>query len=253
MTALQVAIVSNIFVSLENIVMLKKVFIMFCVGAVSLSALALSNEYQSKSKMITMIAVPRDPVLVQIMRDIAERYPVMQVCYQQVDGDLQIHAWDGDKWIDVPENIYENGNFFTNAPLHGIIVQAENVQMPKLASWCLSGNRITTTEPRAVIHLLGRFYNFPYRVWKDFAKRYRFEYEQINPAYLRTPWYHHYAVDIMRKRALRKTEKTDLGEWRYLNRSENIPIEYNQELDDPLVDPFSADETIPAAEVVLPE
>jgi len=135
-------------------------------GALTLAAQEEKIPWQ---KDITMLMVPRDPVVVQVARDVAQNYPVLLVCYQQIPetGTPLLHAWDGSDWVSVTLKSYTNGTFFTTPPQHTVIVENEGQPAPDVLvpneSWCDSGNRLSSTDTRVLIHLLGRHFNLPYQ------------------------------------------------------------------------------------------
>lgn len=204
-------------------------------------------------KVITMLVVPRDATAVQIANDISKDHRVLLVCYQQTDELLKIHAWNGKSWVNVPVEDYTNGMFFTHAPTHAILVEPEGSPAPEIlvpdGVWCASGNRLTSTDPRVMIHLLGRYFDFPYRTWKDFSRRYELPIEKINPALINITWLHHYGEDLFKKRALRDP-KADLDKWLYLDITPPPPVEPVVIEAEPAVIPPVE---IPAVEPVKPE
>ncbi len=177
---------------------------------------------------ITLLAVPRDATAVKIANDIARNYPVLLVCYQQINDQLKIHAWNGKGWLDVPAGDYTNGLFFSNPPAHAIIVESADSPAPEIlvpdGTWCESGNRLASTDPAVMIHLLGRYFDFPYRTWKDFSRRYKLPFEKVNPAFINTRLWHHYGEDLFKKRKM-FDPKADLDKWHYLDITPPAPME----------------------------
>lgn len=168
---------------------------------------------------ITMLVVPREVLPLQIAQDISRRYPVLLVSYQMVRGELKIHAWDGDKWIAVPVEDYANGTFFANRPKHAIVVEYERLHVPTAlipnSTWCESANRLTSTDPRAMLHLLGIYFDFPFRDWDQLAKRYGYSLEEINPTLSNVHWWNLRGDELAAKRAKRDF-LIDLDKWQYL-------------------------------------
>jgi len=192
-----------------------------------LGALCQNTQANPKNE-ITMLVVPRDAKTIQIAQDISRRYPVLIVSYQQTPEQVKLYAWNGDGWVDIPVEDYTNGVFFANRPHHTIIVEAENTPAEDLlvpdGTWCDSGNRLLSTEPHVLIHLLGRYFDFPFRIWRQFSMRHNEPFEKINPAFINTYWWHHYGEDIFAKRSLRDPE-ADMDKWLYLDITPPPPIE----------------------------
>ncbi len=187
-----------------------------------LSGFALTSQAASK-KEITMLVVPRDAKTIQIAQDIAEHYPVLIVSYQQTHNLLKLYAWNGEGWVELSEEDYATGVFFENPPQHAIIIEAENspsaeVLVPN-GLWCGSGNRLTTTDPRTMIHLLGRHFNFQNRHWKHFAETHGIALENLNPELINVYWWQHPG-----KRSSFDAE-TDMEKWLPLDITPPEPIE----------------------------
>lgn len=173
---------------------------------VVLSALSLPAQVFQPDD-ITMLVMPREVVPLQIAQDIALRYPVLIVSYQVTRGELKLHAWNGDSWASVPVADYASGTFFANRPKHAILVQNEQIQAPDVlipsSVWCESANRLTSTDPRTLLHLLGLHFNFPFRHWSQLATRYGYSIEQINPTLHNVHWWDLRGDVLLAKRAKR--------------------------------------------------
>ncbi len=182
--------------------------------------LSLTGSAANKKTQITMLVVPRQPLLVQIAQDISRRYTALLVCYQQQGDRTAIHAWNGKSWVAVSEEAYARGEFFKAGPSHAVIVENGKGSAPKImtpdGTWCKSGNRISTTDPRAVIHLLGRYFDFPYSYWMQFSQRYNYDLEAVNPSLLNVYWWHFRGKDLLP--AMEKRDyRADMGQWLYLD------------------------------------
>ncbi len=196
---------------------------------VLLSAISLiAEEAIPWRKNITMLVVPREPQVIQVAQDIARRYPVLIVCYQTAPAGPVLHAWNGETWVNVSTADYLNGTFFTTRPRHAVIVEAEDRPAPSIlipdGTWCESGNRLTSTDPRVMIHLLGRYFNFPYSHWMQFSKRYGYSLEEINPALINIFWWHYRGGEVT---ATIKTQdkEADMDNWFFLDITPPEPIE----------------------------
>lgn len=202
--------------------MLKKLLIIIPVLLCTVNLHAEEEELPWR-KNITMLIVPREPLPVQIAQDISLRYPVLLVCYQKTGSKLLIHAWNGKSWVGVSAEDYVNGTFFANRPQHAILIEKKDAPAPDVlipnGVWCQKGNRITTTDPRILIHLLGRHFNFPYRYWMQFSKRYNYSLEKLNPELFNINWWQ-YRGEKTDPEFARKLTEFDLKRWHDLN----IPV-----------------------------
>ncbi len=149
----------------------------------------------ASQKEITMLVVPRDAKTIQIAQNIAEYYPVLIVSYQQTQKQQTLYAWNGDGWVKISEEDYKTGAFFENPPEHAILIEPKNTPAAESlvpdGTWCKTGNRLTTIEPRAMLHLLGCYFNFQNRHWKYFAKTQKLSVEDLNPGLRNVFWWQH--------------------------------------------------------------
>ena len=222
--------------------MLKKLVLL---TVVALSTLSLPVQAFWGSDDITMLVMPREVIPLQIAQDIARRYPVMIVSYQMTRGELKIHAWNGDSWVAVPVEDYASGTFFANRPKRAIVVENERLHAPVAvipnSTWCESATRIASTDPRTLLHLLGLSFDFPFRYWNQFAKRYDFALEQINPTLENVHWWNLRGDVLIEKRAQRDFS-IDLDKWHYL-----------ATLPPPVIVPVAMEAEAPVAAPAAPE
>lgn len=222
--------------------MLKKLILL---TAVALSVLSLPAQAVWRNDDITMLVMPREEIPIQIGQDISRRYPVLLVSYQLIRGDLKIHAWNGDSWIFVPVEDYTNGTFFANRPKRAVIVEHEKFRAPDVmipnSIWCESVRRLTSTDPRVMLHLLGLSFDFPYRHWDQLAGRYGYELEEINPTLHNVYWWNLRADRLIEKRAKRDFA-VDLDKWHYL-----------EPLPPPAVETAETEERAPVTVPAVPE
>ncbi len=187
-----------------------------------LSGFVLTSQATSK-KEIAMLVVPRDAKTIQIAQDIAEHYPVLIVCYQQTHNLPKLHAWNGEGWVELSVEDYETGVFFENPPQHAIIIEPENTPSAELlvpdGLWCESGNRLTTTDPRTMIHLLGLYFDFQHRQWKQLAQAHGLSVADINPGLTNIYWWQY-----PEKRPTLDIE-ADMSHWLYLDITPPEPVE----------------------------
>lgn len=196
--------------------MFKKLFLL---AVVALSTLSLPAQAFWQNDDITMLVMPREVIPLQIAQDISRRYPVLIVSYQLTQGELKLHAWNGDSWVAVPVEDYASGTFFANRPKRAIVVENERLHAPAVltpnSTWCESASRIASTDPRTLLHLLGLSFDFPFSYWNQFAKRYDFALEQINPTLENVHWWNLRGDVLVEKRAQRNFS-IDLDKWHYL-------------------------------------
>ncbi|MGE4490491.1 MAG: hypothetical protein AB7E95_13200 [Kiritimatiellales bacterium] len=184
---------------------------------------------------ITMLIVPRETIPVRIAQDFAQRYPVLLVTYRTDETQTVLNAWNGTSWVGVSTNDYISGAFFTVPPKHAILVQAEGSTVPDLlipdGTWCAEGNRLASTDPRVMLHILGRYFDIPYGMWKDLTWRYSYPLEAINPGLVNIPWWHFRGKDVYKNR-VKRDFSADLDKWYYLDIEPPAvdPIELKEEL-----------------------
>jgi hypothetical protein len=176
---------------------------------------------------ITMLVVPRDVIPIQVGQDISRRYPVLLVSYQLTRGNLKLHAWNGDSWVAVPVEDYTNGTFFATRPKRAILVESEQVRAPDVlipnSIWCENASRLTSTDPRVMLHLLGLYFDFSFSNWEHLAKRYGYSIEQINPTLKNVHWWNFYSATQPRTNAQRDFS-ADLAKWRDIKPLPLTPI-----------------------------
>ncbi|NOU35196.1 MAG: hypothetical protein HOO88_00235 [Kiritimatiellaceae bacterium] len=184
--------------------------IVFILSAFSLPAQA------GQENTITMLVVPRDVIPIQVGQDISRRYPVLLVSYQLTRGSLKLHAWNGDDWVAVPVGDYTSGTFFANRPKHAVIVENERVRAPDVlipnSTWCEGASRLTSTDPRVMLHLLGLHFDFSFSNWDQLAKRYGYSIEQINPTMKNVHWWN-YRRNAQLEATAQREFSTDLNKW----------------------------------------
>ena len=192
-----------------------------------------------------MLVVPREVIPLQIAQDISRRYPVILVSYQTESGALKLNAWNGEGWVFVPVEDYTSGTFFANRPNHAVVVERERFSAPDVlipnSTWCESANRLSSTNPRVMLHLLGLAFNFPFSHWNQLAQRYGYTLEEINPTLNNIHWWNLRTTTLLEKQVPRDFS-ADLQYW---NNLATIPA--------PVIEPVPMEEEAPAAEPVTPE
>jgi len=213
-----------------------------------LTGLVLGAQAGKRADNITMLIVPREARPVQIAQDIAYYYPTLLLTYNQTPEGLALHAWNGSAWVSVSPEDYRTGAFFMTSPRRCVIVDSEEAPAPEAlipdGTWCPAGKRLASTDPRVLIHLLGRYFDFPQRRWKLFAKRYDYTIDEINPAMINIQWWHYSAdvyLDKLRKRQLSR----DMDKWYDLGITPPVPV-YPAPMEDDLLGDLPALPEAPA-------
>jgi len=173
---------------MNKIKWIKLVLVAGCTCAIAFSVEARKDE-------VTLVMVPRDEATVQVGMDIANRYPTLLVSYKVAgNGTVSLHGWTGTQWVNVTLADFKEGNFFKTGPDSALIVETETESVADLlvppADWCMNVSKITTTQTRPLIHLVGQYYDFGYKDWQWFSKRYSMDMDAINPEGLNVAWYH---------------------------------------------------------------
>lgn len=194
---------------------------------------------EARKEELTLLLVPREGVAGKVGLDIAGRYPTLLVTYKVVPGGgVSLHGWTGSKWVSISPADYVEGNFFRNGPHAALIVEEAGNPVPSMLvppeAWCGDVFKVTTTEIRPMLHLSGQFFDFPYKDWKWFAKRYKQDVDAINPEGLNMSWYHKRLGDHLKGAAPKGSG--DLQYWvalRHPVAAEEAPEIDAAELDEP--------------------
>jgi hypothetical protein len=160
--------------------------------------------FAERKDEVTLMLVPREDSVVRVGLDIASRYPTLLISYKLMPNNaVSLHGWNGKEWVNVSKNDFREGNFFRTGPDSALIVEAEDAPLPVAfvpsAEWCESVYKITTTETRPLLHLIGQYYDFKYKDWQWFSENYNMSMEAINPEGLNVSWYHKRFQDNLKK------------------------------------------------------
>ena len=225
--------------------MIGKVIRGFLFSAVAVTLTACSSMQQGAERTgmsydLTLMAIPHTEEAVQIAFDIGVKgYPVILVAYEESDGQVQIHAWDGVNWVKVSADAYKAGTFFRQAPTRAVLVGSEGKDVPSelipSSTWCQQIYRTDSDETVSLLNFLGTGFKFSYPHWQWFAERYGYKVSEINPQYLGDKWYYHNLNEYID----RKFKGVDYG-------SEPEPEE------EPVVEMLPADEPV-EGELVIEE
>ncbi len=164
----------------------------FVVALVACSAIFSSA---ARKDEVTLIMVPREDATVRLGMDLANKYPTLLISYKLGANEaVSLHGWTGTQWVNVGMEDFQAGNFFRTGPDSALIVEKAGAAVPgKMlppVDWCASVAKITTTEMRPLLHLVGQYYDFSFKDWQWFSKRYNMEVDAINPEGLNIAWYH---------------------------------------------------------------
>jgi hypothetical protein len=187
----------------------KLVLVVVCACGIAFPAQARRDE-------VTLVMVPRDEATVQVGMDIANRYPTLLVSYKVAgNGTVSLHGWTGTQWVNITLTDFKEGNFFKTGPDSALIIETETEPVADLLvppeDWCLNVSKITTTQKRPLIHLVGQYYDFEFKDWQWFTKRYSIDMDAINPEGLNVAWYHKRLNDHLNKESSPGT--SDLQYW----------------------------------------
>ncbi len=165
---------------------------------------------------ITLVMVPREDAAVQLGMDIANKYPTLLVSYRLGANDIvSLHGWTGTQWVNVSTEDFLAGSFFRKGPDSTLIVESKGVEVPATLlpppDWCASVAKITTTEMRPLLHLMGQYYDFSFKDWNWFSKRYNLDLDAINPEGLNVSWYHKRMEDHLKSSEVKGN--SDLQFW----------------------------------------
>lgn len=148
----------------------------------------------SRKDEITLVMVPRDNRVQRVGLDISNRYPTLLVSYKILPNGVSLHGWNGKEWVNISLNDFQEGNFFRTGPDSALVIEKEGVSIPEImippAGWCDVAYKITTSEMRPLLHLIGQYYDFKHKDWQWFSENYKMSMEAINPEGLNISWYH---------------------------------------------------------------
>jgi len=170
----------------------RKSMVCFVAALVACSAV-FSNA--ARKDEVTLVMVPREDATIQLGMDIANKYPTLLISYKLgANKTVSLHGWTGTQWVNVGLEDFQGGKFFKKGPDSTLVVEKAGMAIPAKMlpspDWCASAARITTTEMRPLLHLVGQYYDFSFKDWEWFAKRYNMEMDAINPEGLNVAWYH---------------------------------------------------------------
>jgi hypothetical protein len=162
---------------------------------IALFGLTLVVSAQTRKEEVTLVMVPREEPAMQIGLDIFSRYPTLLISYlTTANGTISLHGWTGTQWVNIKVESFKSGIFFKNGPNSALLVEGVNMALSEdlipSIEWCEEVSKITTTEPRPLLHLIGQYYDFNFKDWQWFSKRYNQPITAINPEGLNISWYH---------------------------------------------------------------
>ncbi|MEE9368637.1 MAG: hypothetical protein V3V05_07195 [Pontiella sp.] len=163
--------------------------------SIILCGCAIAAVHASRKDEVTLLMVPREDGAMRVGMDIANRYPTLLLSYKVGNnGAVSLHGWSGKEWVNVELQNFHEGNFFKTGPDSALVIEVEGSPVPETLvppeGWCGSAYKITTTDVRPLLHLVGQYYDFKYKEWSWFAENYRLPLDAINPEGLNVSWYH---------------------------------------------------------------
>ena len=191
---------------------------------------------QARTEERTLILVPREAATTKLGLDLSSRYSVMLVTYRVApNGGVSLHGWTGTGWVNITLSNYTSGKFFEKGPDSALIVETASVPISEKLippmGWCKDVSKITTTQVRPLLHLTGQYFDFSYKDWKWFAKRFGMEIDAINPEGLNMAWYHRRLDENLK--AGDPTSADDLQYWVSIRQSVSVESETVEEMANP--------------------
>ena len=169
------------------------------------AAMLVSLTSAARQDEVTLVLVPRDGAATRVGMDVANRYPTLLVSYKVAGGTVSLHGWSGTEWVNISPRDFQTGNFFRTGPDSALLIENEGAPIPEALipseSWCEAVYKITTTQTRPLLHLVGQYYDFKYKDWEWFAENYKTTIDAINPERLNVAWYHRQLGDHLKKSA----------------------------------------------------
>ncbi len=198
------------------------------VGIAAVVLLSALTSFASRKNEVTLVMVPRDEVSVKVGMDLANRYPTLLLSYQvAVSGAVSLHGWTGTQWVNVTVADFQAGNFFRTGPDSALLVEKDGVSIPESIlppeEWAPFVYKVTTSKVRPLLHLAGRYFDFKYKDWQWFSKRYNLPLEAINPAGLNISWYQKPLKDHLSGKSS-SVEFDDLQYWVELRAPVALPV-----------------------------
>lgn len=177
---------------------MKKLIFALVAGGMMVSIVSASRKDE-----VTLVMIPRDDSVRRVGLDIANRYPTLLVSYKIQPNGVSLHGWNGKEWVNISLDDFQGGDFFRTGPDSALVIEEEGVPVPETlippAGWCDAAYRITTTEKRPLLHLVGQYYDFKHKDWQWFSENYKMSMEAINPEGLNVSWYHKRFGDNLKK------------------------------------------------------
>ncbi|MDF7823508.1 hypothetical protein P4B35_05745 [Pontiellaceae bacterium B12227] len=173
----------------------------FSILIILVAALAASAARKSE---VTLVMVPREDSTVRLGLDLANRYPTLLISYEvKPNKPVSLHGWSGKEWVNISLDDFHAGNFFRTGPDSALLIEEEGTAVPETlippVGWCDAAYKITTTQTRPLLHLVGQYYDFKYKEWQWFSENYKLSMDAINPEGLNVAWYHKRFGDNLKK------------------------------------------------------
>ncbi len=166
-----------------------------CLALVALTMAGLALPAGAAPEDLAMLVVPARYSVLQVAFDVVNRFPAVLVSYQ---GDANtedpiIHAWNGEEWVRISRDDYDQVNFLQVTPTLTVLVGDENLLPPVLSAspaiWCSRVETITSVDTTTLINDLARVLRFSASDWEWFARRYNLTLNDANAERRQRSWY----------------------------------------------------------------
>lgn len=180
----------------------------------------------SRKDEITLVMVPHSDHVLRVGYDISSRYPTLLVRYKILPNGVSLNGWNGKEWVHISLKDFHDGNFFRTGPDSALVIEEEGFSVPEEiippADWCDAAYKITTSQMRPLLHLVGQYYDFKYKDWQWFSENYKMSMEAINPEGLNVSWYHKRFGDHLKKSPV---AADDLQYWVAIRHPEPVRVD----------------------------
>ena len=123
----------------------------------------------------TIIVMPARKRVVHLAFQIARCKDVGLVTYNNSPtlSSPLIHVWNGQEWVQITSEDYQQGAFMSGEPRHVFILGDNNTlpsQMAVTPAWAQNAEKITSLETANLVNQFGKSLNFSSRQWKWIAE-----------------------------------------------------------------------------------
>jgi len=153
---------------------MKKIFWICAAFIFSLGGFAVSPAAAQEDAVL--LVTPSRYSVMQVVFDVARRYPTVLVSYQGVaDKDPVLHVWNGYEWMPLSLADYQSGAFLQSYPGRTIFL-GDDALLPSglrsISAWCDQSTQVPGLETHALVNAIGSYLPFTPADWRWFAGRY---------------------------------------------------------------------------------